>query len=184
MSDVLKFRHPFSCLVSGPSGSRKTSFCIRLLQNLDSLCTEIRFEWGIIWCYSERNAVPSRQQLPANVIFNLGVPEHFDNTHRPRLVILYDLLNEAFSCQRVSDLFTKGSHHLNTSVIVITLNLFHQSRYCKHFAKRPLRGRAKNLTDKKSFSIWPSKCTLKIVAVCSTLTSTRPADLTFTFFYI
>jgi GTPase SAR1 family protein len=75
MCDDLRFRHPFSLLVSGPSGSGKTSFCIQLLQNLDFLCTESDFEGGIIWCYSERNAVPSRKQLPANVTFNVGVPE-------------------------------------------------------------------------------------------------------------
>jgi ABC-type phosphate transport system ATPase subunit len=109
MCDDLKFRHPFSCLVSGPSGSGKTSFCIRLLQNLDSLCTESRFEGGIIWCYSERNAVPARQQLPANISFNVGVPEHFKVSHRPCLVILGDLLSEAYICKQVCDLLREAA---------------------------------------------------------------------------
>jgi hypothetical protein len=130
MCDDLKFRHLFSCLVSGPSGPGKTSFCIRLLQNLDSLCTESKFEGGVIWCYSERNAVPSRKQLPANVGFNVGVPEHFDDCHRPCLVILDDLLREAY-CQQVCDLFTRGSHDRTISVILITQNLFHQDRHCR-----------------------------------------------------
>ena len=38
--DDLKFKHSFSCIVSDPSKSGKTSFSVRLLQNLDSLCTE------------------------------------------------------------------------------------------------------------------------------------------------
>jgi pantothenate kinase-related protein Tda10 len=38
MSDDLKFKHPFTCIVSGPNGSGKSAFCIRFLQNLDSLC--------------------------------------------------------------------------------------------------------------------------------------------------
>ena len=58
MSDDLKFRHPFSCIVSGLGGSDKTSFYIRLLQNLDALCTEEEFGGGIIWCYGEKSAVP------------------------------------------------------------------------------------------------------------------------------
>jgi len=55
--DDLKFRHPFSCIVSGPSKSGKTSFCIRLLQYLVALCTESEFGGGIVWCYSEKTAV-------------------------------------------------------------------------------------------------------------------------------
>jgi ABC-type dipeptide/oligopeptide/nickel transport system ATPase subunit len=131
MCEDLKFRHPFSCLVSGISGSGKTSFCIQLLQKLDSLCIESRFEWGIFSCYRERNAVPSRQQLPPNVSFDVGVAEHLDASHRPCLAILDDLLSEAYICQKVCDLFTRGSHHRNISVILITQNLFNQGRHCK-----------------------------------------------------
>ena len=45
-------------------------------------------------------------------------------------MILDDLLNDVFSKQ-VCDLFTKGSHHRNISVILITQNLFHKDRYCR-----------------------------------------------------
>jgi len=34
----MKFKHPFTCIVAGPTGSGKTSFVIKLLQNLKSLC--------------------------------------------------------------------------------------------------------------------------------------------------
>jgi hypothetical protein len=47
-----------------------------------------------------------------------------------RLVVLNDLLNEAYSSD-VCDLFTKGSHHRNISVILITQNLFHQGRFSR-----------------------------------------------------
>ena len=39
MSKVLKYNHPFSCIVSGPRCG-KSSFCIRFQQNLDTLRTE------------------------------------------------------------------------------------------------------------------------------------------------
>ena len=32
MSDDLKFNHPFMCTISGPSGSAKSSFCVRFLE--------------------------------------------------------------------------------------------------------------------------------------------------------
>jgi len=125
MSDDLKFRHPFSCIVSGPSGSGKSSFVLRFHQNLDYICTEPTFAGGIVWCYGEKSAVPSRPQLPANFRYNEGVPEDFSSANgEPCLVILDDLLSDVYSKQ-VCELFTRGSHHRNISVILITQNLFH-----------------------------------------------------------
>ena len=51
MGEDLKFKHPFSCLVSCPSGSGKT-FCIRFLQTLKCFFSEPNFRGGIIWCYT------------------------------------------------------------------------------------------------------------------------------------
>ena len=128
MSDDLKFKPPFSCIVSGPTGSGKISFCIPLIQKFEALCTEREFGGGIIWCYSENTVVPVRQQLPANSEYNEGVPENFAGPGgKPYLVILDDLLN-GVSSKQVYDLFTRGSHHRNISVILITKNLFHQGR--------------------------------------------------------
>jgi pantothenate kinase-related protein Tda10 len=58
--DEIKFKVPFTCIISGPRGSGKSSFCIGLLQNLKSLYIESRFDGGIILCYSEKTAVPSQ----------------------------------------------------------------------------------------------------------------------------
>jgi len=107
MCDDLKFRHPFSCFVCGPSGSGKSSFCIRFLQNHDALCTERKFGRGIVWCYGEKGAVPSRQHLPANISFNEGVSEGFGKTNGETcLVILENILNYIYSKQ-VCELFKK-----------------------------------------------------------------------------
>jgi ABC-type dipeptide/oligopeptide/nickel transport system ATPase subunit len=129
MSADLRFKRPFTCIVSGPTGSGKSSFCIKVLQNLDTLCTEQNFDGGSIWCYSERTAVPSQQlvTLKRNIKFHKGIPANFINAQgRPKLIILDDLLNQVCS-KDVSVLFTKGSHHRNISVILITQNLFHQT---------------------------------------------------------
>jgi len=48
MGGDLNFKHPFSCLLSGHSGSGKTSFCIRFFQNLKTLCTVPDFSGWII----------------------------------------------------------------------------------------------------------------------------------------
>ena len=59
MSEDLRLKLPFTCIISGPSVSGKSSFCIKLLQNFESLDTESKFDGGILWCYVEKNAVPS-----------------------------------------------------------------------------------------------------------------------------
>jgi ABC-type dipeptide/oligopeptide/nickel transport system ATPase subunit len=153
MGDDLKFKHPFTCILSGPTGSGKTSFCIKILQNLDSLSTEINFNGGISWCYTERTAVPSQQlaSLKTNIKYDEGVPEENDigDAHgRPSLLILDDLLNQVYS-QKVCNLFTKGSHHRNISLILIAQNLFHQGRFCRDAKYVVL---LKNARDKKQFS--------------------------------
>ena len=131
---------------------RESSFCIRFQQKLDALCTERKFGGEVVWCYGEKSAVPTRQQLPANISFNEGVPEDFDNAHGETcLGILDDLLNDVYSNQ-VCDFFTKGSHHRNTCVILITQNLFHQGMFCRDISLNVNYIAAlKNVSDKKLF---------------------------------
>jgi hypothetical protein len=93
---------------------------------LKELCTVERFS-EIVWCYSEAAAIPSDLK---SVKFHVGVPEFPNTKGEPRLVVLDDLINSAYS-REVCDLFTKGSHHRNISVILITQNLFHQGKYCR-----------------------------------------------------
>ena len=78
MCEDLRFKHPFICIISGPSGSGKSSFCIKLLQNLGSFSTETRFDGGILWCYGESNAVPC-VDVGRKIQFHEGVPDNFAN---------------------------------------------------------------------------------------------------------
>jgi hypothetical protein len=54
----LKLKHPCTCIISGPTGSGKSNFCIRFLQHLDSLCTETKFAGGIVWCFPADSSQP------------------------------------------------------------------------------------------------------------------------------
>jgi hypothetical protein len=133
MADDIRFKHPFTFIISGPTASGKSTSCVQFLQNLDILCTEPDFPGGIEWCYSERSAVPSSKLKKINKKFQVheGVPENFENPQgRPCLFILDDLLNEVYS-RVVCELFTKGNHHRNLSVILITQNVFHQAPHCR-----------------------------------------------------
>ena len=70
---------------------------------------------------------PLAAGLTKNIRYNEGAPEKFGDAQgqRPCLEILDELMTDVYSKQ-VCDLFTKGSHHRNISVILITQNLFHQ----------------------------------------------------------
>jgi len=59
------------------------------------------------------------------VSFIKGVPEFENPQNVPTLIMLDDLMDSAYST-KVSELFTKGSHHRNISLALITQNVFHQ----------------------------------------------------------
>jgi len=131
MWEHLKFKHPFTRIVAGLTGSGKTSFYIKLLRKLDSLCTESRFKGGIIWYYSEATAVPRQQldKLVLNITYQGCLPETYGNAYgNPTLIVLDDL--QQVHSKDVCDLFTKGSHHRNISVLLLTQNIFHQTTKC------------------------------------------------------
>jgi hypothetical protein len=123
--------------------------CIRLLQHLDTLCNEQNFRRGIVWCYSEKSAVPTHE-LGTKIHYHEGIPTEIGKA-TGGLIIIDDLLNEAYSRQ-VCDLFTNGSHHRNLSVILITQNLFHQGKHCRDISLNAnYLVLFKNYGDKKQF---------------------------------
>jgi len=96
--DDLKFKLPFSCIINAHSGSGKSSFCIKFLHNLITLCTERDFDGGVSWCYSERTALPKLLLKWKKIRFHKGVPSDFNNARgKPCLVIFDDLLNDVYS---------------------------------------------------------------------------------------
>lgn len=86
-------------MISGPKECGKTSFCVRLLVNIYRLCTVPEFQY-IMWCSSEDSAVPREKFADAlrRIICHSGIPNFEEKgSDGPRLVVLDDLLNEAYS---------------------------------------------------------------------------------------
>lgn len=78
----------------------------------------------IIYCLPEDQPIDS-YFLKFRVI--RGVPESsIFNDLKPRLIIIDDLMRETNS--DVVDLFTKGSHHFNVSIMYVTQNIFNQGK--------------------------------------------------------
>jgi hypothetical protein len=154
---ITGFEHPFTLNISGPTGSDKSSFSIKLLQNLDSGCTERDFDGGVLWCYREKNAGPAPQvaRLRKKIIYHEYVPDDNFYTHsqgRPILLLLDDFLQSVY-INHVSVLFTRDSHHRNISVILITKDLFHQNRHSRDISLNEKHLMLlKNVGDKNQFS--------------------------------
>jgi len=89
------------------------------LECREQLC-DIAFE-NIVWCHSENNALHHLK----SVSFVKGVPDFENPENIPTLIVLDDLMDSAYST-KVNQLFTKGSHHRNISLVLITQNLFLQ----------------------------------------------------------
>ena len=118
----VSFKHPFTCMVCGPSGSGKSVFVFKLISEASEQI--VPTPQKIIYCYGEYQ--PMFADYP-QVTFQEGLPDNndFDGKHRT-LLILDDLMSEAGS--EVSKIFTKISHHRNVSVIFLTQNLFYKSQ--------------------------------------------------------
>lgn len=108
-------------MVSGPSGCGKTTFINQLLENISWMIYP-KIE-KIIWCYSENNAIPNLNF--DDIKYVQGIPEVIDNVTNKRILVILDDLMDADS-SKISELFTKGSHHRNISVVLITQNIFHK----------------------------------------------------------
>jgi len=111
--------HPFSLIVAGPSSCGKSTFVIRLLECREQLC-DIVFK-NTVWCHGENKA----PHYLKNLSFVKGVPDFEKPENVSTLIVLNDLMDSAYSTE-VSELFTKGSHHRNISLVLITQNVFHQ----------------------------------------------------------
>ena len=112
-------------MISGPTQSGKTNFTFELLNSLPALVSPAPTK--IIWCYGEWQE--KLRDLPKSVVLAEGLTGILDIDPQERnLLILDDLMNEAGEDSEVSELFTKGSHHRNLSVVFITQNLFHQGK--------------------------------------------------------
>ena len=124
--------HPFTCIVAGMIGSGKTVWVQSLLQQAQTVIDQAPER--IIWCYSQwQNAYTQLLMMIPTIEFVKGIPESLENdsyldVNKRNLVVIDDQMIEAGKDNRIVNLFTKGSHHRNLSVIYIVQNLFHQGK--------------------------------------------------------
>ena len=123
----LKFKHPFTCIVAGPTSSGKTILIRRILKHHKLLINIADESIRVMWCYGQWQDLYN-ELIPDNEIrYFPGLPSESEiNDLKPQIIVIDDLMTELGNNKNLSNLFTKGSHHLNISVIFIAQNVFHQ----------------------------------------------------------
>ena len=125
----LRLKTPFTMILAGPSSSGKTTLLVKLLLEKKDLFIDspesIRLYYSI-WQDAYDNLKSRRIILD----FVEGVPsqedlESFQKSSKNSLVIFDDLAEQL--TPTISNLFIAGSHHFNTSVILISQNLFQKN---------------------------------------------------------
>ena len=129
--ESLSFKHPFTCMLAGPSQSGKSSLLAEILENNNILITPSPHR--IVYCYARWSDTFNKLRLIApNVEFNEGLPDIDTlSVNQNNLLILDDLMSEAEKEKSILDLFTTDSHHSNISVFLISQNLFSRGKYSR-----------------------------------------------------
>lgn len=115
-------RHPFTMLIAGPTGSGKTEFVKKMINSNARISSPapqrvIYFYGEYQNKFNEFNDVELIRGLPENILSMV-------DADKPTWIVIDDLMHESASSKVVSELFTKGSHHRNLSIILIVQNLF------------------------------------------------------------
>jgi len=126
---VLQWKHPFTGMICGSTGSGKTQWTLKFLKHLDKLVDKKIEE--VVWCYGVsqdlHKEIPKLCQVP--VRFFEGVPDLEEICAGKiinRLIVLDDLFRE--TNDTVIDLFTRSSHHRAISVLHILQNVYYQKK--------------------------------------------------------
>ena len=81
-------------------------------------------------CYSEENTFDRICEW----FTRLSRRQHYINVSKRNILVFDDLMTEAKCDQMNADLFKKGSHHRNISIVYLTQNIFPQGKACRDIA--------------------------------------------------
>ncbi len=125
---VIKFVHPSTLLVAGPTGCGKTNLVYNIIVK-DMFDPRPQ---RIVWIYSEwQDFYRKLKEYNQKIEFTTDVSTQLYESLSPNirnLIIVDDKMTEAGNSKVMSRLFTEGSHHRNLSIIYIVQNLFDKGK--------------------------------------------------------
>ena len=121
-----RLKHPFTGIVAGPTACGKSTWVRNLITYQKDMIDPAPEH--VIWFYGEWQ--PLYNTLSGMVEFREGLADlNTLNTKKRTLVIIDDLMTE--TDKSVSNLFTKGSHHRNLSVLHLVQNVFDKNKHTR-----------------------------------------------------
>jgi len=127
--DTAIFKHPFTCMLAGPSKSGKTTLLEKILINNQLLIDKPPTR--IVYCYTTWQSIfdELKKSVYPSIEFQTGLPDiDTFNPNENNLLILDDLMKECGKDPSICKIFTIDSHHKNISVFFIAQNLFFRER--------------------------------------------------------
>ena len=128
---MLSFRHPTTILIAGPTQAGKSFFFKQVLENNLIQPSPSR----VIYVYGENHPDLTHLKSIYETIEYVQGMKHFlqllstiDPGER-NLVVIDDQMLDAGKMEEISDLFTKGSHHRNITVVYIVQNIFDKGKF-------------------------------------------------------
>jgi Cdc6-like AAA superfamily ATPase len=134
---LFKFESPSSTVIAGPSMSGKTVLTLAILRRAESMYTippeRILYAYGV-----HQKKFDELEAEVANMTTHHGLPTRElidelksadDSGHS--LLVLDDLMDEICKSSEMCSLFTRDEHHSRISVIMLSQNIYHQSRYSR-----------------------------------------------------
>ena len=119
-------------MIARMTGFGKTAWARSLLQQ----ASEIIYPppERVVWCYSQWQPAYTKMRVAMSPIeFVKGIltaleqDSYFDVSKR-NLIVFDDQMTDASKYKRIVNLFTRGSHNRNLSVIYIVQNLYHRGK--------------------------------------------------------
>lgn len=137
MENIFTFHSPSATMLVGPSQSGKTVFTAEILKNASKMYSvppqRIIYAYGVYQrrfsqLESELKNLTLYEGLPGKALIEEVGSE--DPAHHT-LLVLDDLLDEICKSAEMCSLFSRDIHHRRISVIMISQNIYHQSKYSR-----------------------------------------------------
>ncbi len=127
-------KHPFNCIISGPTSCGKTLLLAEILKFKDSLIDKAPTD--VVYCYKSWQPTYDKIKMQnQHIQFHEGIPEvNVMRNIRDAIVIFDDLNTQCINNEEVMDIFTVGSHHRNISAIVLSQNIFSKGKFSREIS--------------------------------------------------
>lgn len=123
---MFHFNHPFTMCIAGCTGSGKSKWVKRLIENnkemIDPNVTRIIYAYGVL-----TSDILALKQINDVILVNGFPTEEMLREYKDSLLVLDDLMSDLHKNKDfINSLFTRLSHHYRISVVFITQSVFHK----------------------------------------------------------